>query len=365
MEAFAKRLLDWFERNRRKLPWRETYDPYDVWISEIMLQQTQMGRGVACFRRWKERFPDVGTLAAASIEEVLSLWEGLGYYSRARNVHAAAGVLMERHGGRVPDNEEELLGLPGIGSYTAAAILSIGFGRDVPLVDANVERVLSRHFDLDRPIRTAEMQREVRRIAAGLLPKGRARDFNQALMELGGLVCRPRSALCAECPLEATCESLRLGIVDERPVLSRPKEVIGLDVVTGVLVHQGKAFIQKRPEGGVWPGLWEFPGGRIEPGETPEQALVREFAEETEFRVTGLERVGVIRHGYTRYRVTLHCFLCTLDGCVAEPVLHAAQEYRWAAPGQLGRYAFPAGHRKLIDALARDLRFHALLGRAS
>jgi A/G-specific adenine glycosylase len=359
----ATALLAWFGRNCRDLPWREKYEPYEVWISEIMLQQTQMERGVAYFRRWKERLPDVKALAAASEEEVLTLWEGLGYYSRARNLHRAAALVVERHGGRIPETEEDLLALPGIGKYTAAAILSIGYGRDVPLVDANVERVFSRLFDIDQPVRTGGVQKELRRRAAELLPQGRAREYNQALMELGGLVCRPRTPRCGECPLRESCEALRLGIVDERPVLSRPKEIVELDVVCGVLVHNGLMFIQKRLEGGVWPGLWEFPGGRIEPGETPEQALVREFQEETELVVGGLEKIRVIRHGYTRYRVTLYCFFCSLNGGQEEPVLHAAQEYHWAAPSDLGRFAFPAGHRKLIDSLKRDLRFHALLKR--
>jgi A/G-specific adenine glycosylase len=356
-------LLKWFERNRRDLPWRETYAPYEVWISEIMLQQTQMERGVKHFRKWRERLPDVHTLAAASEEEVLTLWEGLGYYSRARNLHRAAALVVERHGGRIPETEEELLALPGIGGYTAAAILSIGFGRDVVLVDANVERLFSRQFDIDQPVRTAAVQKELRRRAAELLPQGRAREYNQALMELGGLVCRPRTPLCGECPLRESCEALRLGIVDERPVLSRPKEIVELDVVCGVLVHQGRVFIQKRLAEGVWPGLWEFPGGRIEAGESPEQAIVRELLEETELKVGGLEKIRVIRHGYTRYRVTLHCFFCTLNRGQEEPVLHAAQEYHWASPSDLGRFAFPAGHRKLIDSLKRDLRFHSHLKR--
>ncbi|MGE4299933.1 MAG: A/G-specific adenine glycosylase [Desulfovibrionaceae bacterium] len=360
LPVLQKNLCRWFEKNRRPLPWRVGYDPYQVWISEIMLQQTQMERGVAYFSRWVARFPDVASVAAADEEDVLHAWEGLGYYSRARNLHRAARDMVRLHQGRVPDDLDLLLALPGVGAYTARAIMSLAFNHDLPVVDANVERVCARLFDVDAPAKAREGRVRIHALAGAMLPPGRARDWNQAVMEFGALVCGKKPA-CGACPVAGQCEALRLGIVADRPILGRRKEIVPLMVTTGVLLHQGRLFIQKRLPKGAWAGLWEFPGGRIEPGETPEAAVVREFAEETGFSVEVADTLGVVRHGYTTYRVALHCHLLRLrdgagNGGLPVPDLEAATAYRWATLAELGRYAFPAGHRKLIDALELDPR---------
>jgi A/G-specific adenine glycosylase len=358
---FTPRLLDWFTANRRDLPWRRDYDPYAVWVSEIMAQQTQMDRVVAYFNRFTALFPDVAALAAADENDVLKAWEGLGYYSRARNLLAAARRIMESHGGRFPARLEDIRNLPGIGDYTAGAIASIAFNADALAVDANVLRVLARVCDIDAPVKEPAGKARVLEAARSLLPSGRARDFNQALMELGALVCRPKTPDCPRCPVRDACQARHLGIVADRPVLSRTKDITPLLVATGVLAHAGRVFIQKRLPAGAWGNLWEFPGGRIEAGETPEAAIVREYVEETAFTTSVSQKLAVIRHGYTTYRVTLHCFLLRLadhydPASLPTPVLTAAQESLWVAPGELARFAFPAGHRKLIDCLSRDLR---------
>lgn len=300
-------LLAWFAANARPLPWRRQYTPYEVWISEIMLQQTQMERGVSYFLRWMERFPDLPALAAASEEEVLHAWEGLGYYSRARNLLAAARLVMREHGGIFPSGPDAIRALPGIGPYTAAAIASIAFNLPVACIDANVERVIARVFDVDSPVKSGPAAARIAELARRLLPAGEARRHNQAMMELGALVCgkKPR---CGQCPLARFCTALHLGIVHERPVPGKKAEITPIEVVTGVLSSHGRIFVQKRLPQGAWGGLWEFPGGRVEPGETPEQAVVREFAEETGLAVRVTAPLGVIRHGYTTYRVRLHCF---------------------------------------------------------
>ncbi|NJB68901.1 A/G-specific adenine glycosylase [Desulfobaculum xiamenense] len=354
--TFARRIIDWFEHNRRDLPWRRTYTPYQVWISEMMLQQTQMDRAVPYFERFVARFPDVHALAAANEEEVLKLWEGLGYYSRARNIARAARIVAES-GGEFPRSRAELTALPGIGPYTAGAILSIAYNEDEPAVDANVERVYARVFDIDAPMAEREAKARVRELAAQLLPTGESRIYNQAVMELGALVCTPRAPRCDTCPVSEDCEARRLGIVAQRPVPGRKKDIVPLEVATGVLVRDGRLFVQKRPEGQVWAGLWEFPGGTVEAGETPQQAVVREFDEETGFTVSVREPIAIVRHGYTRFRVTLHCFLLDMADASAEPHLTAATEYRWATPRQLDELAFPAGHRKLMDLMRGDIRF--------
>jgi len=362
---FRTALTAWFEAEKRDLPWRRDYTPYAVWISEIMAQQTQMDRVVPYFRRFMARFPDVAALAAADEDAVLVAWEGLGYYGRARHLHAAAKKIMAEYGGRLPEEPEAIRALPGIGDYTAAAIASIAFGVDVPVVDANVLRILARVADIDVPIKEPAGRAKAQALAERLLPKGHARQWNQALMELGGLVCRPKKPQCPTCPVRECCQARHLGIVAERPVLAKAKDIIPLNVATGVLVQAGRIFIQKRLAKGAWANLWEFPGGRIEPGETPEAAAVRELREETGFETAVADKLAIIRHGYTSYRVTLHCFLLRLPGLTREarppePRLTAAQQSLWVVPAELARFAFPAGHRKLIDGLARDLRLVSL-----
>ena len=237
-----------------------------------MLQQTQMERGVSYFLRWMERFPDLHALAAASEEDVLHAWEGLGYYSRARNLLAAARLVMQEHGGVFPSDPEAIRALPGIGPYTTAAIASIAFNLPVACIDANVERVIARVFDVDSPVKSGPAAARIAELARRILPEGEARRHNQAMMELGALVCgkKPR---CGQCPLALFCTALHLGIVHERPVPGKKAEITPIEVVTGVLSSHDRVFVQKRLPQGAWGGLWEFPGGRVEPGETPEQAV--------------------------------------------------------------------------------------------
>jgi len=355
MEMFQQSLVNWFHENSRNLPWRKSYSPYQVWISEIMLQQTQMDRVVAYFNRWIERFPDVASITGANEEEVLKLWEGLGYYSRARNIIKTAKLLIENHQGELPADHQALIGLPGIGPYTAGAIMSIAFNREYPLVDANIERLFARLFNLGKPVKDKKTHTFIWQKAKELIPRGRAREFNQALMELGALVCIPQNPRCKICPVAAHCLAFSLDLVSKRPVPGEPSKTIFIEMATGIVEHDGRMLIQKRKPTGVWPNLWEFPGGRLEPGETPEMALVREYLEETELAVGNLRKITTVQHSYTIYRVTLHCYLCSpLDGR-HEPVLHTAQEYRWVAPEELSDYAFPAGHRKFIKYLQKRI----------
>ncbi len=358
-KQIAAALLDWFSRHKRDLPWRETYSPYHVWISEIMLQQTQMERGVEYFKRWIERFPDVGSLAEAPQDEILKLWEGLGYYSRARNLHKAARMVMEHHGGTLPTTTEGLLALPGIGPYTARAIASIAFGQDVCVVDANVERVVSRLYDIEQPVKSRQAQKEIAEYGHCLLPKGHARDFNQALMEFGSLVCTPRNPSCPQCPLAQWCRAREAGVQEKRPVVLKAPAPVYLTMATGILVHDGRILTQKRLAEDVWGNLWEFPGGVVEDGETPQEAVIREYMEETGLVVNHPELIASFRHSFTRFRVTLHAFSVTLLSSPEELSLQAAQEHRWANWSEIMKLAFPAGHRKLVRHLDNDQKFRA------
>jgi len=349
-----ERLLCWFAEARRPLPWRRAYDPYHVYIAEIMLQQTRMERGVRYFERWLARFPSLAHVAAAGEEEILSLWEGLGYYARAGNLHRAARVVVERYGGRLPDDYDALLGLPGIGRYTAAAVMSIGFGRDFPVVDGNVERVFARLFCIDRPVKSREAQQEIHRLAARLLPPGRAREWNQALMELGALVCRRASPLCDKCPLAVFCRARKEGVAALYPQPGKRAAIERIDFVAAVIENgAGEIYVQKRLPSGLWANMWEFPGGHLEPGETPAQGAAREVREETEMTVAITSALPQVTHSFTRYRATVHAFRCALTPDSPPPVLHAAQECRWLPLDQLDTLAFSAGHRKVIEFLER------------
>ncbi|MFH1914228.1 MAG: A/G-specific adenine glycosylase [Pseudomonadota bacterium] len=355
-KLFTAHLLDWYRANGRDLPWRRDPSPYAVWISEIMAQQTQIDRVVGYFERWMARYPDLATLARAREEDVLKSWEGLGYYSRARNILHGAVILVRDHGGVFPSDPAAIRALPGVGAYTAGAVASIAFGLPEPAVDANVLRVFARLLNLDSPVNQALVRRTVEQAVRSLIPDDSPGDFNQALMELGALICSRRPG-CGQCPVASHCLARAAGVAEARPVVSPPKAVMRIEMATGVLVHQGRVLIQKRRPSDVWPGLWEFPGGCVEPGETPRQALVREFHEEVELAVEPLEKLTVVAYAYTRYRVTMHCYLCRYVGPGEPgPVFNEAVEGGFVPPVQLRDHAFPAGHRRLIEFLERDRR---------
>jgi A/G-specific adenine glycosylase len=258
---------------------------------------------------------------------------------------------MERHRGVFPSEPIDIRALPGVGPYTAAAVASIAFNRRLACVDANVERVLARLFNIGSPIKAQAGAVRVRHLAEALLPE-KPREHNEALMELGALVCR-KKPLCVECPLARHCRSLHLGIMHERPVPGAKRRSIPISIVCGILRAGDKIFMQRRRDGDVWAGLWEFPGGVIEENESPQQAVVREFAEETAFKTRITHELGVIRHAYTKYRVTLHCFELALDAPASAkntpPVLTAATDWRWLSPEEIKSFAMPAAHRKLAE----------------
>lgn len=357
-QSYAKiqsRLLAWFDRNQRPLPWRIDYSPYKIWISEIMLQQTQVKTVLPYYARWMQRYPEVGAVAEASEEEILKHWEGLGYYSRARNIHKTAKILVRDFQGRFPLDYRTVLSLPGIGPYTAGAIMSLAFNEDVPAVDGNVERVFARVFNIPVPVKEKEARAFILETAKELIPKGEARRFNQAVMELGALICVPGNPLCCECPLKDLCESFLLGLSDQRPVAGKRKALVALEVSVGVLVKDGSVFIQKRPATGLMADLWEFPGGKLEADETPSQALVRELREELDLEVCCRDKIALIRHNYTSFKVKLHAYFCTLGNANKTPVLRTAVDARWVRPEDLDAYTFPAANRKLVELIRESM----------
>lgn len=301
-----------------------------------MLQQTRVETVIPYYERWLEKFPDIHFLAQASQQDVLSAWEGLGYYSRARNLHQAARIVIAEFNGRIPQEVDQLMQLPGIGRYTAGAIASIAFGKDEPVLDGNIRRLLSRVFDVRHPARSAAGEKQLWQLAGDYLPPGSAAEYNQALMELGALICTPRQPRCGECPLGRNCLANALGIQEERPVkVSRPP--LPHHVVTSAVIQEDQQFlIGRRPPGGLLGGMWEFPGGKLLPGEDLRQGLEREICEELGIKILIGSSLGVYQHAYTHFRVTLHAFLCQLNGDQPRSLYH--DQLTWSSAEDLLNY---------------------------
>lgn len=348
VHPLAAALLEWFAAHARRLPWRQTRDPYAIWISEIMLQQTRVETVIPYYERWLRRFPDIPSLAKATQGQVLAAWEGLGYYGRARQLHRAAQELAAR-GASLPSHPDELLRLPGIGRYTAAAIAAIAFGTDEVALDGNLRRVLARIFDLDEDPRTPRAEHKLLHLASAALPHGRAAAFNQALMDLGAVICTPRSPSCGICPVAWGCLALARGRVGSRPVRTARGKAPHRDVTAGVMRRGGRVLIDRRPEGKLLGGLWEFPGGKREEGESLKACLRRELREELGIVARVGPELGVFRHAYTHFRVTVYAFECTIRK--GEPRAIESEEIRWVAPRDLAGY--PMG--KVDRAIARLL----------
>lgn len=353
LSSFRKNLLDWYHIEERDLPWRRTKDPYKILVSEVMLQQTQVETVIPYYNRWMEQFDSVNKLAAASLDEVLNLWEGLGYYTRAKNLHRAAQEIIVKYRGRFPESFRELIKLPGIGKYTAGAVASIAFNQAVPAVDANVRRVISRLLCSYPP------PQKLWDIAQSLIDKNSPADFNQAMMELGALICISKNPRCKICPVSSYCEAYKKCAQEQFPPKRKPQKTEEIRAVLAILVDNGRIYIQKRPLGGLWGGLWEFPGGKIEPGETAEEALYREIREELGVEIIIIGREKSIRHAYTRFRVILYPYLCQRKDNA--PLTPQAAELRWVLLEELSRFAFPAANRKIIQVLKNDKRFLELI----
>lgn len=359
LAAFRQDLVDWYRASARVLPWRETRDPYSIWLSEMMLQQTRVDQALPYYQRFLAAFPTVFDLAAAPVDQVLKLWEGLGYYARARNLHKAAQAVVEDFGGTFPKSEAEIRKLAGIGAYTAAAVLSIAYNVPLAVLDGNVIRVLARVFALEADVKQPKIRQLLQVRANELLSYEAPGDFNQGIMELGAITCTPRNPQCSRCPLQQVCTASQTHQTHIFPMSAKKAPIPHQHIAIGVILNDdGLILIDRRPESGLLGGLWEFPGGKQEAGETLPETCAREIREEVGIEVEVGDQFAQVDHAYTHFKITLHAFLCRLTSGTAAST--NGEPVKWVSLAELEAYAFPKANRHVIDRLHERLQMPTL-----
>ncbi len=343
--SFTKTLTAWYCKNARDLPWRRTKDPYKIWISEIMLQQTTVVAVIPYFNKWLTVFPTVEHLARAPLQKVLAQWQGLGYYNRAKNLHRSSQVIVQDHNSLLPSDPEVILKLPGFGPYTTGAVLSIAFDRKLPIIDANVRRVIMRILAIEGEADTKQ-DKSVLEYLLKVLPEKNVGDFNQGLMELGALVCRNKEPLCVQCPVAGFCRAYKEG---RQELIPTPKKrlINDVDAVIAIIENKGRYFIQKRPSKGLLADLWEFPGGKIETGETAKEALIREVQEEVGILPKSVKHLFDVQHFYTQFRVKLSVWRFEPRSDLPS----VSKTRRWVLPKDFSKYPMPSGSAKIVERI--------------
>ncbi len=342
-------LTSWYVKNKRDLPWRKTRDPYAIWVSEVMLQQTQVNTVIPYYEKFLASFPDIDTLARADMAEVLKKWEGLGYYARARHLHQAANILLKDFHGKIPRSYDDIHRLPGVGNYIASAVLSIAFGLPHAAVDGNVKRVLSRLLLLYDPVNMPSAHNIFKKWAGILLDRKNPGTFNQALMELGALVCTPKNPGCGKCPVQDLCAAFQDNVTDHYPKRIKTGRIPEYHIAVGVVFKKDRVLITRRKPMGLLGGLWEFPGGKVKKDEAPEQACVRELREEVNLDVRVDKFVTQIRHAYTHFKIVMDVFTCRyVSGRIR---LNGPADFKWIKLSRIDKYAFPKANHKFLPAL--------------
>jgi A/G-specific adenine glycosylase len=348
MSRLTSRLLTWYRQHGRTLPWRRHPDPYAVWVSEIMLQQTRVETVIPYFEIWMKLFPTIDKLSKASENDVLNAWEGLGYYSRARNLHKAAKIVSEKYNGELPKNLEELRALPGIGRYTVGAIASMAFGMDEPTLDGNLRRVFARVFDITEPADSVTGEKILWGLAANYLPEGEAGDYNQALMDLGATICLPRNPHCLICPLTSICKARQAGTQEQRPVLKAKKPTPHYVSAAGVIIRRGRVLLAQRPSKGLLGGMWEFPNGRVDGN--PARKLANALRIGYGIKIQKKEALGIVNHAYSHFSVEVHPYICELITMSKNENLH------WIKVSELENYPMGRIDRQIAgQAEKKDL----------
>jgi len=350
---FTENLLGWYQDHKREMPWRGEKDPYKIWISEIMLQQTRVDQAWPYFENFMRQFSTVYDLAESDQQQVLKAWEGLGYYSRARNLHAASKMIVEDFNGKLPESYDEIIKLKGIGPYTAAAITSIAFNKPNAVVDGNVIRVITRYYGIEDDVRSAKTTRQVQELVNELISHKYPAEFNQGMMELGATICSPTKPDCDQCPIQAGCIATKIAKTDSIPYKSKTKKKPHKEIGVGIIEREdGKVLIALRPEDVMLGGLWEFPGGKQEKGESITQTVERELMEELDIEVHAFEKFMSFKHTYSHFSITMNAYLCTLISGTPKP--KSSQEIRWVEKSELIEYPFPKANKVLTEKLNSD-----------
>jgi A/G-specific adenine glycosylase len=345
-------LIPWFNQHQRPLPWRKRRTPYRVWISEAMLVQTRVDQVIPYYQRFLKQFPSIRALAEAPIDDVLKVWEGLGYYSRARNLQRAAQQIMAHHNGRFPRDITAIRRLPGIGPYMAAAIASLAFGQNHAVLDGNVMRVISRLTACNQDLRRPATRHHLQQLADHLLTEGQAGNHNEALMELGATRCTPRQPDCLHCPLQTVCRAFKMNAVDRYPRVTPRRAVPHKEVGAGVVVNRrGEVLIARRLDTAMLGGLWEFPGGTLEPDETMPACIARELQEELGIQTHIGDRLMIVRHAYSHFTIALHVHWARI--LKGRPRAIQCSAYRWCRIDELSQFAFSRADLHVVEQLQK------------
>ena len=340
-------LLDWYQKNGCNFPWKNSRDPYSIWLSEVMLQQTKISTVLPYYHKWISVFPHIRLVAETHIDNILKLWEGLGYYARARNFHKACQIVLEKHNGEIPKDPSEFLKLPGVGPYIAGAVMSIAFNLPIPAIDGNVVRVVSRLNSIN--ISYPKSKKQIDLFLLELIDHDRPGCFNQALMDLGRVICTPSNPSCNICPVKNHCRSFVNKTVNKYPIKVNKSPCPHYHLSVGLIWKDSRILISKRNDSGLLGGLWEFPGGKIRPNENGADSIVRHAQEVLNISIYPVSRVKQIKHAYSHFSFTVEAYRCKFKG--GTPATLGCADFRWIYPYETHKFAFHRANHKLFDKI--------------